>query len=152
MLKRILTPLIITSLLIVPSVPAQAAEANKPNCPQWQELALKVGFKKKDLPTLDYIMWRESRCHTQSINKNLTKFGEVWSRDYGLTQINDYSWITYLRNKKIVRKSSDLLNPRVNLKAAKALYDYSSELKGGNPWRQWQTKEKYGFVKTAPNS
>ena len=151
MRKRIFVPAIISLLLTVPSTSALAESTNKPNCPQWHELALKVGFKKKDLPTLDYIMWRESRCGARSVGLNYRGNGTVWSKDYGLTQINDYSWITYLRNKRIVTKSSDLLNPAANLKAAKALFDYSKE-EGMNPWHQWQTKRKFGYVNTALKS
>ena len=147
MRKRTLTPLI-AALIAAPtfllSTPTIASNGFK--CPKAMTLALQVGFKKKDLPTLDYIIHRESRCSPKSIGYNLRKDGTVWSTDYGYTQINNYSWITYLRDRKIVRKSSDLLNPFTNLKAAKLLYDYSLE-HGGNPWRQWQTKTWKGSGK-----
>ena len=131
-----LTALAAITLTQVPT-PAHAAEYK---CERWHKLALKAGFSKKDLPTLDYIMYRESRCGPRSIGLNRDRNGKVWSSDYGLTQINNFSWITYLRDRNIVRKSSDLLHPLVNLKAAKALYDYSKER--GNPWRQWSIKKK----------
>lgn len=117
--------------------PVHAAEFK---CERWHKLALKAGFKRGDLPTLDYIMYRESRCGPRSIGLNRTATGKVWSSDYGLTQINNFSWITFLRDRKIVRKSSDLLHPLANLRAAKALYDYSKER--GNPWRQWNINKK----------
>ena len=31
-------------------------------CTQWHELALSVGWPEEQLPTLDKVMWRESRC------------------------------------------------------------------------------------------
>lgn len=37
-------------------------------CPQWEELAIEVGWETKDLPTLDYIMFRESRCNPDAHN------------------------------------------------------------------------------------
>lgn len=137
---RILTPLI-TLLTIVPSTPTIASDGFK--CPKAMAMALQVGFRKRDLPKLDYIIHRESRCNPKSIGLNKKADGTVWSTDYGLTQINNYSWVTFLRNKRIVQKSSDLLDPMTNLKAAKALYDYSSE-QGLSPWKQWDTKSGKG--------
>jgi hypothetical protein len=58
-------------------------------------------------------------------------------------QVNDYSWITYLRGKKIVQKSSELTNPRKNLLAALALKEYS-EKKGYGKWHQWRTARPNG--------
>lgn len=150
MRKRTLTPLI-AALIAAPtfllSTPTIASNGFK--CPKAMALALQVGFKKKDLPTLDYIIYRESRCNPKSIGHNRRTDGTVWSSDYGLTQINNYSWITYLRNKKLVHKSSDLLDPFTNLKAAKELYDYSLQ-HGGNQWRQWNTKTWKGSGKKLP--
>jgi hypothetical protein len=150
MRKRTLTPLI-AALIAAPtfilSTPTIASNGFK--CPKAMALALHVGFKKKDLPTLDYIIYRESRCNPKSIGHNRRTDGTVWSSDYGLTQINNYSWITYLRNKKLVRKSSDLLDPFTNLKAAKELYDYSLT-HGGNQWKQWNTKTWKGSGKKLP--
>jgi hypothetical protein len=38
-----------------------------------------------------------------------------------------------------VTKSSELLSPVKNLKAAKALFDYSQD-RHGDPWLQWRKK------------
>lgn len=116
--------------------PANATEAFK--CPQWHRLAQEEGFTRRDLATLDYIMYRESRCNPKAAGKNRRATGEVWSTDKGLMQINDYSWVTYLRKLGIIKHSDDLFKPRVNLRAAKALYDYSAS-KGYTPWAQWRT-------------
>lgn len=118
-------------------VPADAAVAHHQLlCPQWKKLALRVGFSNRDYNKLDYIIWRESRCAAKAVNTNFHRDGKV-TRDWGLTQVNDFSWITFLRNRKIVTKSTQLLNPRQNLEAAYALYDYSKETHG-NPWLQWE--------------
>ena len=126
--------------LTVPTIAVSNVNATSPkyNCPQWRRLALDVGFSKRDWVKLDKIIWRESRCAPKAINKNNRRDGSTWSRDYGLTQVNDYSWITYLRGKKIVSKSTELLNPRKNLKAAYELYQYSDD-RHDDPWLQWKT-------------
>lgn len=126
--------------LTVPTIAVSNVNATSPkyNCPQWRKLALNVGFSKRDWVKLDKIIWRESRCAPKAINKNNRRDGSTWSRDYGLTQVNDYSWITYLRGKKIVSKSTELLNPRKNLKAAYELYQYSDD-RHDDPWLQWKT-------------
>ena len=121
-------------------VPASATVAEpKLLCPQWKKLALRVGFTRSDYRRLDYIIWRESRCAPKAVNTNYHGNGKV-TRDWGLTQVNDYSWITFLRNRKIVSKSSQLLQPRENLEAAKALYDYSKD-RHDNPWLQWEKQK-----------
>lgn len=143
MLKRILTPAILSlSLLATP------AQADGFKCPKAMALALQAGFRKSDLPKLDYIIYRESRCRPEAVGHNRRKDGTIWSSDYGLTQINGYSWITYLRNKKIVSKSSELLKPLSNLRAAKALYDYSKK-EGLDPWYQWRTGNPNGSAGNA---
>lgn len=125
------------AVLLVGVVPSSDAVA-KPKllCPQWKKLALRVGFSSRDYGRLDYIIWRESRCAPRAVNTNFHRDGLV-TRDWGLTQVNDFSWITFLRNRKIVTKSAQLLNPKSNLRAAYALYDYSKETHG-NPWLQWE--------------
>jgi len=116
---------------------AQPAHAAGWKCPQWRQLALDVGFSKRDWVTLDKILYRESRCRPSAKGLNKRADGTVWSTDLGLSQINNYSWVTYLRNLGIIKMSDDLLHPRTNLRAAKALYDYSKS-KGYSPWYQWR--------------
>ena len=138
MRKRILTPAILALSLLTTS-PAFAAESptEARRCDEAIALARKVGWLKKDLPTLRYIMWRESRCQHNSIGRNRNTNGVVTSQDWGLMQINDASWVTYLRNKHIIHTKEDLLNPRTNLKAGLELLRYS--VKHNLPrWKQWQ--------------
>ena len=129
--------------VVVGLSPTTVVSAHKPKsellCPQWRKLALDVGFTARDYKKLDYIIWRESRCNPRSIGLNYRSDGSVWSKDWGLTQVNDYSWITYLRGKKIVSKSAQLLNPRRNLEAAYELFEYSSD-RHNDAWLQWKTK------------
>lgn len=127
--------------VVVGLFPTTMVSASKPKsellCPQWRDLALDVGFTARDYKKLDYIIWRESRCNPKSIGLNYDEDGSVWSKDWGLTQVNDYSWITYLRNRKVVSKSAQLLNPRRNLEAAYELFEYSSD-RHDDPWLQWK--------------
>lgn len=146
MRKRILTPVIAALIAAVPVPTSTQAAGFK--CPKAMALALQAGFHKRDLPKLDYIIYRESRCRPQAVGYNKRKDGTVWSRDYGLTQINDYSWITYLRNKRIVKQSLQLLEPLTNLRAAKALFDYSKK-EGLDPWHQWRTGNPNGSAGSA---
>jgi len=113
-------------------------------CGQWWGLAIEAGWTEDLLETLDYVMWRESRCDPTQHNTTLNKDG---STDLGLTQINDRSWCLptrwyrsgYLQQVATLRivECNELFDPYLNLKAAKALYDYSQEA-NGNGWQPWQ--------------
>lgn len=129
---------IIAAVVLVVGLASPAKAADNWKCPQWYKLARQVGFARSDWPKLDAIMYRESRCRPEAKGVNKLADGTVWSTDMGLTQINNYSWITYLRSLGIAKQSTDLLQPRVNLLAAKALYDYS-KARGFSPWHQWRT-------------
>ncbi len=110
-------------------------------CPQWWDLAVAAGWLVKDLPTLDYIMHRESRCRPKAHNTTLNRDG---STDIGLTQINDWSWCKptrwqpkgWLQAQKVIDLCEDLFDPYTNLRAARTLYDYS-ESKSGNGFQPW---------------
>ena len=105
-------------------------------CPQYRTTILGVGFKPKDLKTVDAIIYKESRCQSSVINKTLNRDG---SHDFGLAQINGRSWCLptryypkgYLQTLGIVRDCDDLLNPVINLEAAYEIYTYA---KGFSPW------------------
>lgn len=117
------------------------AKQTTQKCAIWWETAKKAGWRTHHLPTLDYILWRESRCNGSALNKTLNQ-DKSW--DYGLTQINDRSWclptrwypIGYLQTKAVLDYCKDLLDPFTNLKAAKSLYDYS-ERTNGNGFQPW---------------
>lgn len=138
MRKRILTPAIL-SLSLLTASPALAAESpvEARRCDEAIQLARKVGWLNKDLGTLRYIMWRESRCQHDSIGRNYDTTGKVTSKDWGYLQINDASWVTYLRNEGIIRQKEDLLNPRTNLRAGLELLRYSVR-HHLDRWRQWK--------------
>ena len=118
-----------------------SAKQTVQRCAQWWETAKRAGWLDRQLPTLDYILWRESRCKPGVINKTLNKDG---SWDYGLAQINDKSWCKttrwypggYLQSLDVLDYCKDLLDPYTNLRAAKSLFDYSQKTNknGFQPW------------------
>jgi hypothetical protein len=138
MRKRILTPVIL-SLSLLAASPALASETPQEarRCDRAIELARQVGWLKKDLPYLRYILWRESRCQPDSIGRNRDTTGRVTSEDLGYAQINDRSWVTYLKNQGIIQQREDLLKPKTNLKAALELLRYSVR-HGYDRWHQWR--------------
>lgn len=112
-------------------------------CPQWWGLAEQAGWHADSMQTLDYVIWRESRCLTSAHNTTLNRDG---SADIGLTQINDRSWCLptrwypggYLQTVGVLPTvgCEQLFDPYLNLLSAKALYDYS-ETHQGNGWAPW---------------
>lgn len=138
MRKRILTPVILSVSLLTAS-PALASEtpSEARRCDKAIELARQVGWLKKDLPYLRYILWRESRCQPDSIGRNYDKTtGLLRSTDLGYTQINS-GWVGYLRTAGIIQQKEDLLKPKTNLKAALELLRYSIR-HGYDRWHQWR--------------
>ena len=110
-------------------------------CPQWWDTAIKAGWTIEQLPTLDYILHRESRCLNLAHN---TTLNADKSTDIGLAQINDRSWCLptrwypagYLQTLGKINYCKDLFDPYLNLVAAKALYDYAEKTNGNGftPW------------------
>lgn len=164
MLKRITFTLILT-ITTLTTTPALASQ--KPSqpfkCPQAMKVALKAGWKRHHLPQLDMIIYRETgrTCRNNLIGWNYTtgkdhrdcpprkrwqtyrKCRYVKSADFGYTQINDKTWVSYLRQRKIITEPKQLFHPRTNLVAAKALYDYAVD-RGINGWTAWATNKPDG--------
>jgi hypothetical protein len=123
------------------TTPEPPAEAR---CPQWWGLARDAGWTDDLLPTLDFVMWRESRCLTSAHNTTLNTDG---SADLGLTQINDRSWCEptrwypngYLQTIGVLSTvgCEQLFDPYLNLLSAKAIHDYALQ-HNGNGWQPWK--------------
>lgn len=113
------------------------------HCGQWWGLALDLGWGTQDMDTLDYIMWRESRCDPAQHNTDLNADG---STDIGLTQINDRSWclptrwypIGYLQFVGVLSNvgCEELFDPATNLRAARAIYEYHQQ-QGQRGFEAW---------------
>jgi hypothetical protein len=102
-----------------------SAVAGDFKCPDQMVMARKVGWRKADLPTLDRIMYRESRCFARAWNKR-----DPWTGSYGLMQING-SWRGDLIRKGYIRLvMTELFNQHKNLTVAL----YIKNRYGWSPW------------------
>ncbi len=131
-MRKVIVVLVLVGLV---GSPASAQVVNR--CPQYEKLAVEIGWKPKEIGRLSEIMWRESRCLHHVVNENKRKDGSVWSKDLGLMQINDYSWRRWLREQGVITADSDLFTPSVNLKAALLIWRYGQQ-KHGNGWIAWK--------------
>jgi hypothetical protein len=107
-------------------------------CPMWWSLALSVGFTAEQMPTLDRIMYRESRCDPTQLNAADPNGGSI-----SLTQINMFWCLPsryypsgYLQSVGVLNTCDDLYEPEINLRAALALVAYSESV-GLSSWHQW---------------
>lgn len=104
------------------------------SCPEWTAKALTAGWQPLEVPRLLRIMHRESRCKPEAC-------GETDSptirkcRDWGLMQINDYSWKTTIRNLGL--SIEQMHDPYWNLWFARWLFEYSLE-RNGDGWVPWK--------------
>ena len=110
-------------------------------CGEYHDLAINVGWPEKEWKTLSRVMYRESRCNTNSLYKKDPNGG---SR--GLIQINGYwcrpsrySKAGWLQDQGILNSCEDLFNPEVNLRAGLAIFNYS-KVKNKCGWRPWATR------------
>jgi hypothetical protein len=83
-------------------------------------LAVSVGWPEEELPTLDKVLWRESRCTPTARNGG----------NFGLTQINQIhkEWVKSMG----WQYPDDLLNPEKNLYFAYLLWV-------DDGWKHWKT-------------
>lgn len=112
------------------------------HCPQYYLLAKEIGWPSDQLERLDFVMWRESRCDASVHNKKDPAGG---SR--GLIQINGY-WCRpnrftdngFLQDNDVLVTCDDLFDPRTNLSAGLAMYNYGIE-RSGCGWSPWSTRK-----------
>ena len=133
-----------TTTIAAPTTTANDEDSAHARCGQWWGLAQDSGWHADSMPTLDYIMWRESRCDPTQHNTTRNKDG---STDIGLTQINDRSWCLptrwypngYLQSVGVLSKvgCDELFDPATNLKAAKAIHDYHQQ-QGQRGFEAWE--------------
>lgn len=118
---------------------------NNAKCGQWWEMLHDAGFSDADIVKADVIIFRESRCNTESINSDdPTRIGKH-KGSFGLFQINLY-WIKQTRwypkgflqtklNRELV--PTDLLAPDVNIAAALEIIK-QNRADGGCGWSAWR--------------
>lgn len=110
-------------------------------CPDYYLLAKDVGWNESELERLDYVIWRESRCQTSAHNKY-----DPSSGSRGIIQINgfwcrpnEYTKNGFLQDHGVVNSCEDLFDPKINLQAGLAIYNYGVD-KHGCGWGPWSTK------------
>lgn len=88
-------------------------------CGEYHDLAISVGWPEEEWSHLQQVMWRESRCTTDSWN----------GHDAGLTQINQIhsEWLSQMGWSH----PQDMFDPEKNLTFAFRLWETS----GWKPWR-----------------
>lgn len=111
---------------------------SKDGCPQWIGKAITAGWQPEDLPRLSRIMWRESRCLPDACGETDSPHLRK-CRDWGLMQINDYSWKTTIRNMGL--NIEQMHDPYWNLWFARWLFEYSLE-RNGDGWQPWRFPAK----------
>ncbi len=111
-------------------VPEPVEISASARCPQWWQTAVDAGWRQSQLPTLDYLMWRESRCNTVAHNTE-----DPMGGSRGLVQINGF-WTPWLASRGIVSRSEGLFGPYRNLRAALAIHNYAEARydNGFGPW------------------
>jgi hypothetical protein len=104
---------------------ADARETVNPGCPQWESLAVEVGWPAEDLAMLGRIVWAESRCIPDVVSP---------TNDFGLLQVNKAVWQSEIQ--QLGYEMSDLLEPRAGLTAG--LYVANRfEADGQCKWEAW---------------
>lgn len=99
-------------------------------CPELWFDAHAVGWKWKDIPIVDKIIFRESRCHPHSWNRK-----DPMGGSRGLMQINGF-WTKFLRENKVLNEPRQLFNIKTNLRAGLTIYNYGKD-RYGTGWGPW---------------
>ena len=118
-----------------PQEPSITQPPRSAKCPQYWQTALQVGWPKKQLATLDKIMFRESRCNPLAFNSE-----DPMGGSRGLVQINGF-WTPWLKEQGVLsppKASQELFNPTVNLLSALHIYNYGVD-RYGDGWGPWST-------------
>lgn len=102
-------------------------------CAEYLALAITLGWDTENLPMLERVMWKESRCQPHQFNASDPNGGSL-----GLTQVNRFWCLPsryypdgYLQTYGVLTTCDDLFNPASNLVAAKAIFEYA------DGWSQW---------------
>lgn len=127
-----------SSTLPTPATTSTLPTPPAARCPMWWGLARTVGFTDQQMPTLDRIIYRESRCDPTQLNAADPNGGSI-----SLTQINRFWCLPsryypagYLQAVGVLDTCDDLWQPEINLRAALALVAYSRSV-GLSDWHQW---------------
>jgi soluble lytic murein transglycosylase-like protein len=89
-----------------------------------------LGWPADQRTVLESIMWRESNCTPNAINRK-----DPFGGSRGLLQING-SWHKWLIGKGIITHKKDLLQAQTNLLAGLEIYNYGID-RYGYGWGPW---------------
>lgn len=107
--------------------------SSEQECAEWIPTALQAGWPPHLIDRLTRVMYRESRCIPWACSTpdrpDLRR-----CRDWGLMQINDYSWKTTIRQQGLDMPA--MWDSYENLRFAWWLYNYSVETTGCG-WTPW---------------
>lgn len=115
-----------TTVPLSPEQLLEKARAEHGPCGEFYETAIAVGWPAEEWPQLSKIMYRESRCNPEACSESDS--GRV-CRDWGLMQINEYSWRRTLKSQGY--SMQDMWVPQHNLTFALWLWHRS----GWVPWK-----------------
>lgn len=115
-----------TTIPLSPEQIIENARAEYGQCGEFYETAIAVGWPAEEWPQLSKIMYRESRCLPEACSESDS--GRV-CRDWGLMQINEYSWRRTILSQGYEMK--DMWNPQHNLSFALWLWHSY----GWTPWK-----------------
>lgn len=124
--KRDLPTTTTTTVPLSPEQLIEKARAEHGPCGEFYETAIAVGWPAEEWPQLSKIMFRESRCLPEACSESDS--GRV-CRDWGLMQINEYSWRRTILSHGYQMK--DMWNPQHNLSFALWLWHNY----GWGPWK-----------------
>ena len=135
-----------TSIVTTTTVPASTTTTYVPAlvgpdtvCSEWAPMMLEEGWPadREILETALGIMYRESRCQPDADSgpdHGLFQINRFWSSD----RSNPPNW---LAAQGIAQTHDELFDPRTNIRAALAIYNYSCERNGVDrcfaPWTTW---------------
>jgi hypothetical protein len=107
-------------------------------CPQWYDLAMRF-FPPAEWDTIDFLLYRESRCDLQALNPKDTN----GKPSYSLFQINAF-WCRpskhyeqgFLQHQGVLTTCDELFEPETQFRAAQAIY-VEGLVRHGRGWRSW---------------
>ena len=137
----------ITAISVIPAKKQLNIPTNA-KCPQWWQTAVDAGWAIRELPTLDMIMFRESRCLPKALNSQDPNTVDGIKGSLGLVQLNAF-WVQsttyypkgYLQTQNAVNNIRDLYDPYLNLLSALEVWKYGQD-RHGCGWYAWATSCK----------
>ena len=100
-------------------------------CGEWWPTARSMGWTAEQWPTLDRVMWNESRCQPDVISA---------TGDHGLVQVNWSTWAPLVESLGYGKQH--LYTPAVNLLIGRLIYQAALDA-GWCGWDPWKSSGNY---------